>query len=113
MIGDDVDPCIGTAQQSSQCAHTLRRIVDAVPEDILHRQAALVSKVIAAQHCHDIAYREGFLYRHQRLTLLVIGRVDADGYMHRGLVKQSPQSGDIAYGGDGDALGTPSQAPRG
>ena len=70
-------------------------------------------KVVVPQQRHDFAYRKSFLHRHQRLTLLGIGRMDADGYMHRGLVKQSPQPGDIAHGGHGNAFGTPSQTPRG
>ena len=88
VVADEVDSHVLVGQQLTQFLGMLDVIIEPLPADVFHRQAALVGKVVVAQHLHNVGDGVEALDGHHRGALLLDGVVDAHGDVDAGLLTQ-------------------------
>ena len=111
--GDEIDPAAEPFQQAHQLGGVPYVVVEPLEECIFERDAPLPIPVVTAQQSHHIGDRIGTLGGHYCLAFVGKGVVQADGHVALALFQKPFETGDDAHRRDGDAPGTPRQAPVG
>ena len=98
-------------QYLAQRLGVLDVVVEPLPHDVFHREAALVGEVILAQQVHHFLDVIGILYGHELAALVFNGIVNAHGDVHAGGLAQHFEGVFHSHCRHRDALGAPCQSP--
>ena len=110
---DEVDAAPQSFEQSHQLGGVGYVVVEAFEHRVFEGDASLAEPVVFLQQAYDVGDGVGLLHWHHLGALVGEGIVQAHGHVDLRLVEQAAQHRGDAYGGDGDAVGAPAQAPVG
>ena len=91
----------------------LRAVVFACPHGVFNRESALPAEVVLAEQLHNVCKMPSVFNRHYVSAFFGKGCVHAYGNVDFALVKQAPESFNVADCGYSDAFRTPCESPRG